>query len=88
MRAALRTDLEKRFGHDLDPLEGGSAPRHRSSACGWRGDIVPKRCCAGALPRHFTGVLNKGLGLDRSSHRAEAQRTDRITPASGFPNVS
>ena len=31
-RAAFDRDLEKRFGHDLDPLKGGSASRHRSSA--------------------------------------------------------
>jgi len=30
-RATLQTDLEKRFGHDLNPLEGGGAPRHRTS---------------------------------------------------------
>jgi len=54
----LRSDREKRFGHDLDPLEGGGAPRHRSSADGWRDECAPKRY------RVMPGVLNKGLGFD------------------------
>jgi hypothetical protein len=63
MRAALRSDREKRFGHDLDPLEGGGAPRHRSSANGWRGECAPKQLVLGATAS-FPGVLNKGLGFD------------------------
>jgi hypothetical protein len=59
----LRSDREKRFGHDLDPLEGGGAPRHRSSADGWRGECAPKQSCAGCY-RVIPGVLNKGLGFD------------------------
>jgi hypothetical protein len=51
----LRTDREKRFGHDLDPLEGGGAPRHRSSS---------QRLARQLGCRVIPGVLNKGLGFD------------------------
>jgi hypothetical protein len=42
----LQTDLEKRFGHDLNPLEGGGAPRHRTS----RLRLARRKCaeCAAA----------------------------------------
>jgi hypothetical protein len=42
-KAARRPDLEKRFGHDLDPLEGGGARRHRSSSLAVRGNAPFQR---------------------------------------------
>jgi hypothetical protein len=89
MRAALRSDLEKRFGHDLDPLEGGGAPRHRSCTYDWRGQLASWRRGAGTLPRH-SGVLNKGLGFDRppQKRRSAGQKADRLTPAKRFPDIS
>jgi hypothetical protein len=43
MRAVLRSDREKRFGHDLDPLKGGGARRHRSSSLAVRGNAPIRR---------------------------------------------
>ena len=56
-------DLEKRFGHDLNPLEDGSARRNRSSTLTIRGE------CASAPPRQ-SGVLNKSLGFGRPLSKA------------------
>ena len=65
LNAARRPDLGIRFGHDLNPLEGGGARRHRSYLLAIRAAIR-----YAALPQD-SGVLNKSLGV--TGHRAAAQ---------------
>ena len=58
--AAIRPVLDIRFGHDLDPFEGGGERPPVASP------TVRGRCAQVASAAAFNPVvLNKGLGIDR-----------------------
>jgi len=59
LRAALRPDLDNRFGHDLDPCGPGGVWHRRSNALAVSGELRH-----GRAPLH-PDVLNKGIGSDR-----------------------
>ncbi len=63
-KAAFWPDLKIRFGHDLDPLEGGGARRHRSYC------THDSRGMRALAPPRYSGVLNKSLGFDRPLSKA------------------